>query len=102
MGADHPIAWYHTYDGGRAWYSAMGHTSESYSKPLFLAHLWGGVIYAMGARGSSQGRDRATALTRYVISSGAWVSLGSASGMLAAGSCPASRRRPYAGLFRRR
>jgi len=46
MGADHPIAWYHTYDGGRAWYSAMGHTSESYSEPLFLAHLWGGIIYA--------------------------------------------------------
>ncbi len=46
MGAHHPIAWYHTYDGGRAWYTAMGHTSESYSEPLFLAHLWGGIIYA--------------------------------------------------------
>jgi type 1 glutamine amidotransferase len=46
MGADHPIAWYHAYDGGRAWYTALGHTSESYSEPLFLAHLWGGVEYA--------------------------------------------------------
>jgi type 1 glutamine amidotransferase len=48
MGADHPIAWYHEYDGGRAWYTALGHTSESYSEPLFLAHLWGGIIYAVG------------------------------------------------------
>ena len=48
MGADHPIAWYHEYDGGRAWYTALGHTSESYSEPLFLAHLWGGILYASG------------------------------------------------------
>ena len=48
MGVDHPIAWYHEYDGGRAWYTAMGHTSESYYEPLFLAHLWGGITYAVG------------------------------------------------------
>ena len=50
MGADHPIAWYHEYEGGRAWYTALGHTSESYYEPLFLAHLWGGIIYAAGGR----------------------------------------------------
>lgn len=50
MGPNHPIAWYHDYDGGRAWYSALGHTSESYSEPLFLAHLWGGITYAMGPK----------------------------------------------------
>ena len=48
MGADHPIAWYHEYDGGHAWYTALGHTSESYYEPLFLAHLWGGITYAIG------------------------------------------------------
>ena len=48
MGADHPIAWYHEYDGGRAWYTALGHTAESYREPLFLGHLWGGVEYAAG------------------------------------------------------
>ncbi len=48
MGADHPIAWYHAYDGGRAWYTAGGHTSESFADPLFRAHLWGGVAYAAG------------------------------------------------------
>jgi cytochrome c len=48
MGADHPIAWWHDYDGGRAWYTAGGHTDESYSEPLFLAHLLGGIEYAAG------------------------------------------------------
>jgi type 1 glutamine amidotransferase len=47
---DHPIAWYHTYAGGRAWYTAGGHTSESYSDPLFLAHLQGGIEYAARAQ----------------------------------------------------
>lgn len=48
MGADHPIAWYHEYDGGRAWYTAGGHTTESYREPLFLQHLLGGIEYAAG------------------------------------------------------
>jgi type 1 glutamine amidotransferase len=53
MGTDHPISWYHEYDGGRAWYTAMGHTSASYYEPLFLAHLWGGIMYAVGRRQTS-------------------------------------------------
>jgi type 1 glutamine amidotransferase len=47
-GEDHPIAWYHAYDGGRAFYTALGHTNESYSEPEFLQHMWGGIVYAMG------------------------------------------------------
>src|SRR5260370_34370873 len=45
-GYDHPIAWSHNYDGGRVWYTAGGHTPESFSEPLFLAHLLGGIKYA--------------------------------------------------------
>lgn len=46
---NHPIAWYHEYDGGRAFYTALGHTSESFTDDdLFLKHLWGGIRYAMG------------------------------------------------------
>lgn len=48
MNGDHPISWYHTFDGGRAWYTAMGHTSASFAEPLFRAHLWGGILYAAG------------------------------------------------------
>ena len=46
MNGDHPIAWYHDYDGGRAFYTALGHTNESFSDPAFLAHLTGAITWA--------------------------------------------------------
>ncbi len=49
-GHDHPIAWCHEYDGGRAWYTAGGHTIEAYSEPLFLEHILGGIEFAAGIR----------------------------------------------------
>jgi type 1 glutamine amidotransferase len=48
MGAVHPMAWYHKYDGGRAFYTELGHTEASYTEPLFLNHLLGGIKYALG------------------------------------------------------
>lgn len=45
---NHPIAWKQEYDGGRAFYTASGHTIESFSEPLYLKHLLGGILYAMG------------------------------------------------------
>jgi cytochrome c len=48
MGASHPIAWQQVYDGGRSWYTAGGHTIESYSEPLFLEHILGGILWAAG------------------------------------------------------
>ncbi len=47
-GDDHPMAWYHEYDGGRAFYTALGHTKESYSEEAFLKHILGGIQYAIG------------------------------------------------------
>jgi type 1 glutamine amidotransferase len=47
-GDNHPMSWYHEYDGGRAFYTELGHTDESYSEPLFLKHLLGGIKYAIG------------------------------------------------------
>ncbi len=47
-GEHHPMSWYHDFDGGRAWYTAMGHTEETYSEAPFLTHLKGGLRYAMG------------------------------------------------------
>jgi type 1 glutamine amidotransferase len=49
MGGDHPIAWCHEYDGGRAFYTGGGHTKESYADDAFRAHLLGGVRWATGA-----------------------------------------------------
>jgi cytochrome c len=47
-GDDHPMAWYHDFDGGRAFYTALGHTKESYTEDNFLKHLLGGIKYAIG------------------------------------------------------
>ena len=57
-GEHHPMSWYHDFDGGRAWYTNMGHTEASYSEPLFLDHLRGGLRYAMGTGAIDYGRAR--------------------------------------------
>jgi PKD repeat protein len=45
---DHPISWCHRYDGGRAWYTGMGHTEASFLEPDFLKHVLGGLEVATG------------------------------------------------------
>ncbi|MEY4904203.1 MAG: hypothetical protein RLZZ292_2018, partial [Bacteroidota bacterium] len=47
-GDDHPISWYQEFDGGRSFYTAMGHTDETFSEPLFLNHIWAGLNYVVG------------------------------------------------------
>lgn len=49
-GSHHPLAWYQDFEGGRAFYTGLGHGAEAYTDPLFLEHLWGGLQYAMGIR----------------------------------------------------
>ena len=46
MGAGHPIAWCHSLLGGRAFYTAVGHTVSSYAEPAVRAHLLGAVSWA--------------------------------------------------------
>jgi cytochrome c len=46
MDGDHPIAWFKEYEGSRVFYTALGHTSESYAEPMFLEHIAGGVEWA--------------------------------------------------------
>ena len=46
-GANHPIAWYHNYDGGRAYYTGGGHTNESYSDSDFKKHLLGAIFWCL-------------------------------------------------------
>src|SRR5262245_21587042 len=48
MGIDHPNTWCQDYDGGRSWYTGMGHTIESFSEPNFLHLLLGGIQTAAG------------------------------------------------------
>ncbi len=47
-GEYHPMSWYHEYDGGRSFYTALGHTNESYEETAFLEHLKAGIVYAIG------------------------------------------------------
>jgi type 1 glutamine amidotransferase len=46
MGPDHPIIWWHDDQGGRAFYTALGHTEESYADPSFQQHLSGALRWA--------------------------------------------------------
>lgn len=46
MGAFHPVAWYHEFDGGRSFYTALGHMPTDYTDASFLSHLYGGIYWA--------------------------------------------------------
>ena len=46
MGQMHPVAWYHMYDGGRSFYTALGHMPTDFSDPAFLNHLYAGIFWA--------------------------------------------------------
>jgi len=47
-GKNHPIAWFHKFEGGNIFYTGLGHTKESYQNSTFLKHILGGIQYAMG------------------------------------------------------
>lgn len=46
MGQMHPIAWYHNYDGGRGFYTGLGHLPAVFSDQHFLNHLYAGIFWA--------------------------------------------------------
>jgi type 1 glutamine amidotransferase len=45
MGSVHPLAWCREFDGGRTFYTALGHRDEAYEDPLFRRHLLGALHY---------------------------------------------------------
>ncbi|MHC4754168.1 MAG: ThuA domain-containing protein [Planctomycetota bacterium] len=47
FGAYFPLCWYHEFDGGRQWYTALGHKDEHYKDENFKKHLAGGIRWAM-------------------------------------------------------
>ena len=51
MGSFHPISWYHNYDGGRAFYTALGHIPLTFSDQTFLDHIYGGIYWAATGKG---------------------------------------------------
>lgn len=47
----YPISWYHEFDGGRSFYTALGHIDNVYRNHWFLEHLYGGIYYAATGKG---------------------------------------------------
>ena len=54
MGDFHPIAWYQEFDGGRSFYTALGHMPGLYADENFLKHIIGGIYWAATGRGVSK------------------------------------------------
>ncbi|RPH99917.1 MAG: hypothetical protein EHM72_10655, partial [Calditrichaeota bacterium] len=48
FGDFYPLAWYHEFDGGRQFYTALGHKIEYYDDVHFIRHLEGGILWAIG------------------------------------------------------
>lgn len=48
FGEEFPLAWKHEFEGGRAWYTALGHQKEHYADPVFMKHILGGISWAIG------------------------------------------------------
>ena len=42
-----PLAWTLRIGGGRAFYTALGHSKEHYNNPILYRHILGGILWAM-------------------------------------------------------
>jgi len=47
FGRTFPLCWCHEFDGGRQWYTALGHKPEHYEDETFIKHLDGGIRWVM-------------------------------------------------------
>jgi type 1 glutamine amidotransferase len=47
---DHPIAWWRRAGRGRAFYTALGHTTASYTEPAFRRHVLGALAWVTRRR----------------------------------------------------
>lgn len=45
MGENHPITWYHEFDGGKVFYTGMGHTSSTYNEQIFKKLIGNAIDY---------------------------------------------------------
>nr|WP_304528688.1 ThuA domain-containing protein [Paraglaciecola sp. MB-3u-78] len=51
MGDFHPVSWYHNFDGGRSFYTNLGHMRSGWSYSLLQQHIFGGVYWAATGKG---------------------------------------------------
>ncbi|HEY6691542.1 MAG TPA: ThuA domain-containing protein, partial [Solirubrobacteraceae bacterium] len=55
---DHPITWCGDYEGGRIWYTGMGHTQASFTEPYFVQMILGGLQTASRNQAADCGEER--------------------------------------------
>ncbi|WP_409013915.1 ThuA domain-containing protein [Dyadobacter sp. CY356] len=68
MGKDHPMSWYHEFDGGKAFYTNFGHEDATFENPVFLKHLMGGLNYVMSPKlDYSKSRPEENRFTKKVL-----------------------------------
>lgn len=60
FGNRYPSVWCHEFDGGRAWYTALGHDKNDYSNPGYLAHLIEGLKWVTDKTKPDYKKARAT------------------------------------------
>ncbi|MGL1888979.1 MAG: ThuA domain-containing protein [Reichenbachiella sp.] len=48
MGHNHPLSWYHYFEGGRVFYTGMGHRKDTYENPDFITHVVKGINWVGG------------------------------------------------------
>lgn len=48
MGGDHPFTWYQYYDGGRSFFTSLGHTKEVYKNADYQQLVEAGIVWASG------------------------------------------------------
>lgn len=47
FGDTFPLAWYQRFEGGRQWYTSLGHRPEHYEDPQFRRHVLGGIQWVV-------------------------------------------------------
>ena len=47
-GEYHPISWYHEFEGGRSFYTGLGHVGETYKDSRFVKMIEKAILYTSG------------------------------------------------------
>lgn len=50
MGGDHPFTWYHYFEGGRSFFTSLGHAESTYLNADFQQMIEAGIVWAGGSR----------------------------------------------------
>ena len=65
MGFDHPVAWCKDYQGGRSFYTAVGHTRNGFKSDTMRRHLAGAIEWTAGESDPVYSDCGATVLANY-------------------------------------